>query len=404
MARSLNQKLHRAMLMLVLGMTVVFAALSLVSLFVVEDNFFDHELARQADHITNAHPVLVNGQEISQDMVFYRNVEQSPFADVVTPGRLTYELARDSEYYHLRVVPLPDTTSALLAFRVTERMLVNRSLPELATVYTLIFLVVAGIAVLIARRLSRNVLTPFNRLVDAVKAPHTSGRVNELEMDIAEQDLHAVIQALQQAWTEREQSLSEQLAFNRGISHELRTPLHVAKQALELRQTYPQQGDKADARLDKALRRMENISNAFLWLSSQSQWTDPTALKPELDQVLETYHNEIQKRNLSVQVQDTVTTSLILPPDVVTVVLSNLLANAFSHCNCGPGNPGTISISATEQGVIVSNPFDPASPTPGFGLGMQIVEQLLARFDYQLLTHREQQQFHATVCPITMTG
>jgi signal transduction histidine kinase len=188
-----------------------------------------------------------------------------------------------------------------------------------------------------------------------------------------------------QGFIEREQN------FTRFASHELRSPLMAMRSSLALLQEMS--SDAADSpqrralvRINRALQRMEQLTDSFLWLSREQVpeqcQVDAPQLRQLLDQHLELAAQDAER--LQVQIEPPLHWSV--HPSVLSVILDNLLGNAHQH------GGGCITLHADAHRLTVTNPVASApaadhSQHRGFGYGLPIITQLCekagARFRYE---------------------
>lgn len=171
----------------------------------------------------------------------------------------------------------------------------------------------------------------------------------------------------------------------RHASHELRTPLAIIQASLDTLgvRTAPEDPNFPSLlRASRACANMILLSEALLWLARPSSrpigksivW--PGALCSEL---LVDMQYLVENKNIQVSLNDQVS-SINIEHDLFRIVLANLIRNAFQHTSSG-----TITLAITDNSLVISNPVDAAgkSETVSFGLGLQLVERIANRLDWQ---------------------
>lgn len=83
------------------------------------------------------------------------------------------------------------------------------------------------------------------------------------------------------------------------------------------------------------------------------------------------------------------------PAEVIEAILANLVLNAIQH-----GAPGTIAIDVDAQKLQIANAVHQGDSTPGFGLGLEVVERLTRRVGGGITTLGHD-GFHFTPQPST---
>jgi signal transduction histidine kinase len=180
--------------------------------------------------------------------------------------------------------------------------------------------------------------------------------------------------------------------FTSAASHELRTPVTVIRGAMELLEQaeLPNNASRAVGRIERATIDMQTTIDMFLCLSRESNdssYSEHFEVGPLVDQAIEQQRHLLANKNITVDVERLTNPSLLGHPQAFAIAVGNLVRNAFEHT---PHNHGPVSVRIDQHEVSVSNHSglevdDPAelgkrrsrgSETPGFGLGLSIVERL----------------------------
>ncbi|MFL6591497.1 MAG: sensor histidine kinase [Luteimonas sp.] len=188
--------------------------------------------------------------------------------------------------------------------------------------------------------------------------------------------------------------------FTRDASHELRTPLTVIRVASDLMQSDPDLPERAHrslARMQRAVRDMEAVIDAFLLLAREGE------IEPQREdfRVVDVVDEEVEKarpllagKPVELIVNARTSPRLHASPRVLGVMLGNLLANA-----CVFTERGRVEVTVSDDRIVVRDTgigmspetlqraFDPffrgdqANPA-GRGMGLSIVRQLGERFHW----------------------
>ena len=191
--------------------------------------------------------------------------------------------------------------------------------------------------------------------------------------------------------------------FTRDASHELRTPLTVIRMACEMaldagEETGPV-SQRSLQRIQRAGRDMEALIDALLILAReanvepQSEWVDVgDVVRSEADSA----RSGLEGRPLELRLRLDVPCLLRVPPQVLRVVVGNLLRNA-----CNYTDSGHVEVEVEADRLVVRDtgigmspealarifePFFRAVPErrEGHGLGMPIVYRLCERFGWRI--------------------
>ncbi len=188
--------------------------------------------------------------------------------------------------------------------------------------------------------------------------------------------------------------------FTRDASHELRSPLTVIHMAAGMLLDDPALGDaqrRAAGRIRRAARDMEELIGAFLLLARESE----AGLPLEAVCVNDVVADEVERarllaegRPVAASIRASCRLYLDAPERVLSVLLGNLLRNAFSYTDAGEVTveigPSAVVISDTGVGMprdkvgAMYQPFvrGDISRRGGHGVGLTIVRRLSDRFGW----------------------
>jgi signal transduction histidine kinase len=254
-------------------------------------------------------------------------------------------------------------------------------------------------------RIARRMTTPLQWLAQEVRRwdprdPDTSALApDKLPVDSGI-ETRQLAGALQRMGERMRLFVHRERDFTRDASHELRTPLTVIRVATDLMQSdpdLPERTQRSQARMQRAVRDMEAVVDAFLLLAREGE------IEPQREdfRVADVVEEEVDKarpllagKPVELIVDARASPRLHASPRVLGVMLGNLLANA-----CVFTARGSIEINIASDRVVVRDTgigmspetlqraFDPffrgdqANPA-GRGMGLSIVRQLGDRFHW----------------------
>ncbi len=290
-------------------------------------------------------------------------------------------------------------------YLVFDRSNVNR----LATYYGLVplagALLVLYVSAWFAFHRVRRAVSPMIALARKVREleadPANIARVQALQVpDGADDEVRELTGALLRYSQRLALFLERERQFTRDASHELRSPLTVIRMAASLllddAGLTPAQRRTAE-RIQRACQDMEALTHAFLLLARETE----TGLPLEAVCVNEVLVEELERaRTLAVDkpvtsaLHGTHRLYLDAPEQVVSILLGNLLRNAFLYTESGEVTihigDGVVIIRDTGVGIpadeidAMFRPFvrGEASLRGGHGVGLTIVQRLSDRFGW----------------------
>lgn len=324
------------------------------------------------------------------------------------------ELAGLPPGYHDRRVAGVDTV-VYVSDRGPQRLYLafdRGGVGRLATLFGLLplamVLLVLYLTTWLAFRTSRRAFSPVIALARQVRAldpeapdPAALGPAH-LPRD-ADDDVRELADALERyaqrlaAFVERERN------FTRDASHELRSPLTVlrlAADALEADDSISPSSRRSVGRIRRAAHDMEELTSAFLLLAREGERGLPVervCVNAVVADELERARVLAEGRPVTATVRDSVRLFVDAPEKVVSIVLGNLLRNAFSYTDAGEVivTIGADAVTIRDTGVGMApekvaemyRPFVRGDERRrgGHGVGLTIVRRLSDRFGWPLV-------------------
>lgn len=254
------------------------------------------------------------------------------------------------------------------------------------------------------RRLRRTV-SPIIGLARKVReledAPSNIEGVQSLQVpQDADEEVRELTEALLRYSQRLARFLERERQFTQDASHELRSPLTVIRIATGMLLDDPQLSDaqrRTTQRIQRACHDMEELTNAFLLLARQTE----TGLPIEAVCVNELVAEEVERAKLlaadkpvTAEVRSTHRVFLDAPEKVLSILLGNLLRNAFSYTDAGQVviETGDRRVTIRDTGVGMASekieemfrPFvrGESNRRGGHGVGLTIVRRLSDRFGW----------------------
>ncbi|PCI62699.1 MAG: two-component sensor histidine kinase [Kordiimonadales bacterium] len=366
---------------------IMFALLSAMFGFELEDEIFDHQVRVKADQLTAAFPAIADSGIVGGvEMQYFIGMDAMPewMQERIDPewpvGR--YEIfAEEFGHFHVAVRQVGDGKLYLL-FNARPYI---RSTPQIIA-YLKIVSGIAALALMISLffiyRMTKRVTAPIEKMAEVLATGDAAEVAGDLD-DGALVELRALVHAINSRDQRIQSLLDRERQFNRDASHELRTPLSVAMGAAEVLESAGAEG-AAFGRLKTALADMQHLTEGILWLSrdpSSAHKCKPAAVGTE---AISAYKHLLQNRSVRVElIEEAQGVVMPVPTAVAQVMIGNIIRNAFSYTEEGAVtieiSPGALRV--TDTGVGFGNADQ---STTGFGIGLSLVERLCQHFGLTL--------------------
>ncbi len=218
-----------------------------------------------------------------------------------------------------------------------------------------------------------------------------------LNINFSIEELNDIAMQLQEGVDRIQDFNQREQQFLKHASHELRTPLAIIQASLDTldlqNHTSSQQVVK---RALKASANMSRLSTALLWLARESESPidkSQVDIRQLCEQVIDDHRYLLESRDITIRVNVEID-ALLIESDLFSIVLSNLVRNAFQH-----SADGTIDIEISKRGLRIANPVKTGSSreVSGFGLGLQLVQRICLKLDWQFSFNKEGRQVVVTV-------
>ncbi len=259
-------------------------------------------------------------------------------------------------------------------------LIVNNMLVDAIWLIVMIF---AGLFLFVYWILKRT-NEPMVLLSEWAKRLKDNDQLNRDDFPIAElNDLAAQLKSGVDRITEY--NLREQ-QFLKHASHEMRTPLATIQACLDTLDFKLNGSERTTVqRALKASLNMNRLSSALLWLARESEKPiEKTHVNLEKFCHQQVAEHQYLITNRGVEIQCDLDVKLMLiEEDLLLIVFANLLRNA-----CQFTSEGVIHIQVNAQSLSIRNPIDTnrnesSSSYQSFGLGLQLVERICKKLNWQ---------------------
>ncbi|MBB6522663.1 sensor histidine kinase [Pseudoteredinibacter isoporae] len=279
----------------------------------------------------------------------------------------------------------------LSGLQLTEAEDKERDTVQDAALFVAVFAIFlfSMLALLLFRRISQPVKSlaewADQLTIDKLRSQHPEFRFKEL---------NAVAEKLNEAFKRTAESVEKEHRFLQYASHELRTPIAVASGNLELldklseSNRLPEEERAAIDRIRYSVKDMRLLTETLLWLNRSDSIIppkEPVDLRALCQNSIQDNEYLLKGKQVSVELTGEPCIKEVSPV-FCSILISNLIRNAFQHTQEGGVH---IDVDTHELNILnwelgtVSPKGVADSEQAGFGLGLDLVEQIAGRMGWQ---------------------
>lgn len=379
----------------------IFTAFSFVALYSLEDAFIVRNIENEARHLHNiqqesgaweqprfSNMRLIHGMKSLPEEILELLREE--------PRRIEF-FGADDQHYHLH--RMRDTKETYLLAEVSAQLEVRPMRKVYLIVYGGLAAFMTLLAVIVAWRLSNNLIAPLGHLAELVHHSTPQDLPSGFAQDYPNNEIGQLATTLEKSMQRICEFVDREQHFTRDASHELRTPIAIVKNAAELLIRNPSLPPNAKAQVERiaqASAQMEQAVNTLLSLARETsdQLQEQVKLLPLVEQCVVSHHHLLADKSVEVEVSIPESASVFVNPGALNILLANLISNAFQYTV-----EGSVQISWEGQRLVVTDTgpgiekglqgavFKPLVKGPnsmGFGIGLSIVKRLCERHHFEL--------------------
>jgi signal transduction histidine kinase len=370
----------------------------------VEDELFDHQLQMEIDHFmaNYRHDNIIPPPQLPFIRSFVGMDSMTDFEREFVKGRGDGFYEYEDKDIHIAVKTLPNKGKTLYLLYDVASLEIHEQLEEKMLFYLLVgLLLVITIGALLGILISRKVIAPIIQLAEHVKRTGPGKLPTDLSKRFYSDEVGILAYTFEQSMKQIEAFIEREKLFTRDVSHELRTPITVIRGAVEVLE---QRLGKEDAsfirplqRIERAAKDMKNTIESLLWLARGETPIDPGQTFDVVSIIKETiafYQNEVDAKQITLDLICRAKPIIIAPSRIPHILFSNLLRNAISFTSWGMISISIehdrVEVADTGEGIPgnklhqIMQPYEKSSRSPGFGLGLNIVQRLCDRFNWRL--------------------
>lgn len=388
---SINSRIKKSLLGLSFMLSLIFGLVTFLLLYVIEDQVFINLLKAENKQYKQLDSIQAKDWQPSNHhmkLIHDKSQMSEKLQAVVSSKKGVYEYFENDQAYFILHGKNKQAASYYITFDVNELLVVREGRFVLISTIIVVTLLVMIMAILVSLGLSKKILAPLKKLTNQLQNNGLADMSKGFSKPFVGDEVGVLTSQLEQAVEETQSAIQREFEFNSGVSHELRTPIQVAINSVELLELT--QKDLKDSkvlhRLKRAIIQMQQTSEAFLWLASQKSFEkDATNPLVVLKTLKKQYDQQYPKQSLSIHSHLEDFSQYVVPRSVFTVIIDNLLRNAYQH-----GEGEEIEIKLKNDSFHISN-LKPTSDNQSatdtqkaHGIGLMIVERICQRLNWQL--------------------
>ncbi|MCP5279228.1 MAG: HAMP domain-containing histidine kinase [Thiobacillus sp.] len=265
----------------------------------------------------------------------------------------------------------------------------------LAGFVALMMLVSGGIAFWLAER----VIEPVKELARRLRHIGPTSPHVDLAADFPPDELGELARAFEQSLDRVAAFIERERAFTADVSHELRTPLAVIRGAAEVLladETRPDKERQRLERIERATADMADLTTALLAMARERDdgRRDPVSVAGLLQEALDKHRHLLKGKAVDVVLDIRARPDLVADPNLLSIVLANLVRNSFTYTERGSVSVGldehTLSISDTGLGIPresldrVFQRLYKGRHSQGAGIGLSLVKKICDRYGWRI--------------------
>lgn len=373
----------------------------------LEDRLFKNQLQSIVE--SYLHGAASGSPQLTQPgLTTYLGTEEMPLSLVnlvkhypLGYHELHFKQAETEYELHIAIQQRPGTTKRLYFIYDVNGLEVSEN-RQYAFILLLILTgaLVCCLGLVIGFLIAGRITSPLSELTRRIQSFSDKDLPTNLVTPGVPEEINFLGRSLEHANERINHFLVREKEFTRNASHELRTPLTVIKGATELLEKqlsakgrkYP----RAIDRINRSIQEMELTNDTFLMLAREDNV--PPAEKVELGKLCSTTVDELQllaiDQNMVIRIECKKPVILLVSPQVIRIILSNLLRNAIQHSagkkilirvaedrlqvvDDGCGITNNLAEKVQQLGMENTNSF-------GTGFGLSIVERICTRLGWSL--------------------
>jgi len=404
---SLSSKIVRQFCIFTLIISAIWGIICFNLMYIIEDEFIEREVREEAQYLQQGYDENKQWPDSRVSyMTLYFSINTLPEdikqRYISEPKRKEFS-GENGRHYHLLV--LPKAENIYLVAEVSEMLLVRPITEAVLKIMLISGFILVLFAFVIAWQLGRKTAMPLKQLADLVNGVAPENIPDKFAGQFPNNEIGILAQTLESAMTRINQSLLREKCFTRDVSHELRTPVAIIKNAVEVyrNQHSADENNPVISRISQASTQMEQTVTTLLALAREEHieaGKKHIKILPLIEQSIIDQNHLINNKPIDVEVNDNCDVEVYAQSGMLTVLLDNLIGNAFQYTQQGrvtiEMENNTLIVADTGPGIDpsisdkITEPAVKGKQSTGYGFGLSIVKRLCEHQGWLLIFSREQ--------------
>ncbi|MFC3093269.1 sensor histidine kinase [Alteromonas sediminis] len=389
---SLSRRIVLQFCLFTLVLSLVYSAISIVMMYALEDSFIERGIEQEAQQLASEYARTGQWPQPSRgnyQLHFSRNTFPEEIRQLALDHPKGVEFSgKNNRHYH--ILEIEGHKNTYLLAEVSNELYVRPIREGIITFLAIYAALVTLIACVIAWYIGRKTARPLTQLAALVDGVEPEQIPMQFADKFPNNEVGILADTLEASLKRMVSALEREKCFTRDVSHELRTPLAVIKNAVELLSSSPSVANSDGLkRIEESAEQMEKTVHTLLMLAREAhsaEKKEDTQLMALVERSVLNHSTLLAGKHVDVVIDDSCNTRLPIQAGMLSVLLDNLISNAFQYTHSGEVvvsfAQGTLIVKDTGQGIEeaistrITEPAVKGSESTGFGFGMSIVKRL----------------------------
>lgn len=374
--QTLSLKARFTIVCVILSMVVslLFTALIYLSVHTMESVLIGRILNSLGDWYIQLEPQPSNDRiQFAEGITFYK-VNKAQYSQATIPDELVNlptgfsEIVTKGTDYHAFVKEQGEYRY-IVSFDQTEFERFEIGIYVFVLVAVLVFVFIGSWT---GNLLTNTALKPINELADQMEKSNPEDLTESISHYYSDDVVGQLASTFDKQTSQIRYFLAQEKLFTGDVSHELRTPITVIAGAVDVlkNQSLPTKSLDVVERISNATSAMSKLVNAFLLITRVESESTPRKQSITVNQLVAEQLSKVSEnlvaKNIEIEFVEKTILKLELIPELLDIVISNLMRNAEAYLT-----KGKLHVEIDSKSVIISD--------TGPGIPASVLDQVFAK-------------------------